>query len=80
MTENNNLNTESSEGLAIPSREEFHRKFAGIIYEDDFNCYYPCKYIAAQITKTERWNKKLIITSERNKRFKSFKAGGANGK
>lgn len=71
MTENNNLNTESSEGLSIPSREEFHRKFGGIIYEGDFSCYDPCKYIVQRILQTERWNKQLIITSERNKRFKS---------
>ena len=28
----------------IPSRDEFHRDFAGLIYAADFNTYYPNPY------------------------------------
>ncbi len=32
---------ESLSYLSLPSREEFHREFAGIITSADFNTYYP---------------------------------------
>ena len=40
MTNKTETNSENHNTLHIPSREEFHRRFGGRVYECDFNTEY----------------------------------------
>lgn len=57
--------TRNHNTLHIPTREEFHRNFGGIIYQFDFNTYYRGKdntngsIIAARIESDHRYFAKL---------------------
>lgn len=44
MTKQKQQETNTKQSLPIPSREEFHRNFAGLIYAADFNTNYPNPY------------------------------------
>lgn len=43
---------------AIPSREQFHREYAGEIRLSDFNTSYPNNYHKQEYTMLERINRK----------------------
>lgn len=42
--------------LRIPSREEFHKSFSGVIYQSDFNQYIPLTTMASRIASNLRFN------------------------
>lgn len=67
--------TENHNKLHIPSREEFHRHFGGIVYGSDFNTEYnhssACgSEIASRIENDYRREKKLYLETMKMQKYK----------
>lgn len=70
MTETK-IQPEKHNTLRIPSREEFHRHYGGMLYESDFSTEHPLKYkesngsaIASKIDEDCRREYKLYIENK----------------
>lgn len=68
----NTETTEQTETLHIPSREEFHRRFGGYIYESDFSEIRNMSEVADRIVSDQKFDlycKYCIKQKERQKEY-----------
>ena len=52
----NTETTEQTETLHIPSREEFHRRFGGYVYESDFSKIRNMREVADRIVSDQKFD------------------------
>lgn len=68
----NTETTEQTETLHIPSREEFHRRFGGYVYESDFSEIRNIREVADRIVSDQKFDsycKYCIKQKERQKEY-----------
>lgn len=69
---NNNIENKNTETLHIPSREEFHRRFGGYVYESDFSEIRNMSEITDRIVSDQKFDsycKYCIKQTERQKEY-----------
>lgn len=68
----NTETTEQTETLHIPSREEFHRRFGGYIYESDFSEIRNMSEIANRIVSDQKFDSYCKYCIKQKKRQKEY--------
>lgn len=60
--------------LRIPSRQEFHKRFSGVIYQSDFNAPIPLTVMAGRIASNIKFdeNCKTYSKLEKNNKQKTI--------